>query len=430
MDISFDDRKVAKNAFWIVLGKVIQSLLGFVLSVLSARFLGLSNYGVINYAASLVSFVVPVGELGLSFNFVQNLVTYNDDGSVIGTSLVLSSVASFCSFIGLNTFVFLSNRENQTIFFVCLLYSTKLFFSVFELFRYWYQFKLYSKYDSFICVIAYVLTSIYKIAILFFQKDIQWFALVSSIDSMLIGISYVIVYRKIGGKRLHFSGSIAKDILSKCPHFILAGLTVSIFSNTDKIMIAHFLDSKAVGFYSLAFSLANMTGFFFSAIIDSFRPQILEAGKASDDLFEISLKRLYFIISCLSFFQAVFVFFFGQIVIKVLFGTDYSGAIDCLKIIAWYTTFSYIGAVNAIWIVAKNNQRFLLPQNIVGSLLNIILNLILIPSFGIEGAAVATLITQFSSNVLLFVIIPQLRPCFKLMGNSFSVGIIKSFFSK
>ena len=66
--------KVIKNATWIVVCRVIQAVLSLVVSMLTARYLGPSNYGIINYAAAVVAFVVPIMQLGFRNTLVNEFV--------------------------------------------------------------------------------------------------------------------------------------------------------------------------------------------------------------------------------------------------------------------------------------------------------------------------------------------------------------------
>ena len=97
----FSMNKIAKNATWIIACKIVQSLLALVINMLTARYLGPSNYGLITYAASLVAFVVPLMQLGLTNILVQELVNRpEEEGKVIGTSTILSLVSSLACIAG------------------------------------------------------------------------------------------------------------------------------------------------------------------------------------------------------------------------------------------------------------------------------------------------------------------------------------------
>jgi len=106
--------KVAKNAAWIIGAKIIQSLLSFVISSLTARYLGPSDFGVISYAQSIVAFVVPVMQLGLNAILVQEIIQNpNDEGKVLGTSLAMSLVSAVLCITGIIAFVPLRILERQ-----------------------------------------------------------------------------------------------------------------------------------------------------------------------------------------------------------------------------------------------------------------------------------------------------------------------------
>ena len=92
---------------------------------------------------------------------------------------------------------------------------------------------------------------------------------------------------------------------------------------------------------------------------------------------------------------------FATYIISIIYGTAYLPAISALQIVVWYTTFSYYGAIRNIWILAEGKQKYLWLINLLGAIANVLLNFLLIPSFGINGAAVASLITQLFTNVII-----------------------------
>ena len=93
-----------------------------------------------------------------------------------------------------------------------------------------------------------------------------------------------------------------------------------------------------------------------------------------------------------------------------MYGSDYSPAIVVLRIVVWYTTFSYLGSIRNIWILAEEKQKYLWIINLSGALFNVVFNLLLIPRLGIVGAAIASLATQIFTNVIIgFIIIPLRR---------------------
>ena len=169
--------KVAKNAVWIIGIRIVQSLVALIISMLTARYLGPSNFGLITYASSLVAFVIPIMQLGFSNILVQEIVYEPDNaGEKNGTSIFLSLISSICCIIGITTFAFITNKNEPDTVLVCLLYSIVLIFQACDQIEYWYQANLMSRYTSIISLISYVVVSCYKIYLLITGKSIYWFA--------------------------------------------------------------------------------------------------------------------------------------------------------------------------------------------------------------------------------------------------------------
>ena len=414
--------KVVKNASWIIGCRVIQAVLALILSMLTARFLGPSNFGVINYAASLVAFITPLMHLGITNVIVREIVDNPDnEGEILGSAICCCSLSAVLSILGLAVFVFFANASEKETIIVCILYSILLLCQAFEITQYWFQAKLKSKYSSIIMLIAYFVTSIYKIALLILQKNVYWFAISNALDYFLIAIGLFIVYKKLGGQKLSFSPTFAKKLLRTGKYYIISSMMVTIFAQTDKIMLKFMLDSESVGFYSAAVACAGMTSFLFSAIIDSFRPVIFENKNKDKYLYLSNLKLLYGIIIFVSLLQSIVMTLFANLIIKILYGQQYLNAIPALQVVVWYTTFSYLGSVRNVWILAENKQKYLWIINLSGALLNVILNFILIPVWGIVGAAVASLITQIFTNVIIGFIIKAIRENNKIMFQSLNI---------
>jgi len=407
---------VINNASWIIGCKIVQAFLGLIITMLSARYLGPSGYGLINYAASIVTFVVPVMQLGLRSTLVKEFIDKPDtQGETLGTALLMNIVSALACMIGIAVFVTIANRNEPTTLIVCMLYSVNLLFQALEMSQYWFQSKLLSKYTSLTMLFAYFVASAYKIFLLVTQKSIYWFAVSQAIDYMIVAIVLLVIYYKIGGQRLSFSLSRGKDMLRRSKHYIIAGMMVMVFQQTDKIMLKIMLDDAATGYYAAAVACAGMTSFVFAAVIDSVRPVILETKGQSIHAYEQNVSRLFSIIFYMSLIQCIFMTLLAAPIIHILYGVEYYASIDALRLVVWYTTYSYFGSVRNVWILAEEKQRYLWIINLSGALVNVVLNFALIPVWGIMGAAFASFVTQFFTNFILGFIMQPIRDCNRLM---------------
>ena len=425
------NNRVLTNAAWIIGCKIAQSLLNLVIGLLTARYLGPSNYGVINYVASVVAFAVPIMQLGLKNTLVKEFVQAPDrEGEILGTALVLNVVSSVFCMIGCVSFVMIADAGESETLLVCVLYSLTLLFQATEMIQYWFQSKLLSKYPSVAMLCAYFVVAMYKLYLLITQKSVAWFALSNVLDYFLISVILMIIYRKLGGQPLRIRWELGRQMLSRSKYYIIPGLMVMIFQHTDRIMIKMMVGEAETGMYSAAIACIGISGFVFSAILDTARPVILEAKEKSQTLYETRVIQLYGIINCVSLAQSVGMSVLAKPLVWLLYGPEYAEAARILSVAVWYITFGYYGTVRNIWILAEEKQEYLTSINIAGAATNLLLNFFLIPVWGGVGAAVASLVTQFFTNVIIGFIVKPIRRNNYLMIKSWNPQVVLSLISK
>ena len=416
--------RTVKNAAWIIGCRLVQAVIGLAVTMISARYLGPSGYGLINYAASLVTFFVPIMQLGLNSTLVQEILNKPEqEGETMGTALVLTFVSGIACVIGVGAFSAFANQgETQTIF-VCVLYSLLLLAQSLEMIQYWFQAKLLSKYTALTVLAAYIAISIYRITLLVAGKSIYWYEVSQAIDYEIIAIALMFIYNRLPTQKLRFSLTRANEIFGRSKHYIISAMMITVFAQTDRVMLKIMIDEAAVGYYSAAITCAGLSSFVFVAIIDSARPTILNGKKKSDEVFQYRLKLLFTLVIGLALLQSAAFTILSNLVIGILYGSAYAPSVSALRIVVWYTTFSYLGAVRDIWILAENKQKYLWIINLSGASVYICLNAFMIPVYGINGAAAASLITQIFTNVMMGFILKPIRPCNRLMLQSLNVRL-------
>lgn len=420
------NEKVIKNASWIILCRIMQSLCAFLIGAFTARYLGPSYYGLISYAASVVAFFLPLMRLGLTNTLVQEFIMQPEkEGKILGTSLGLTMVSSIVCIIGISAFSIAANPTDNKTIIVCILYSLTLFFHACEMIQYWFQAKLQSKYPSVAALVAYILVAIYKIYILIAGKNVYWFSVTHVLETMIIAGILFVVYIKSGGQKLEFSWSLGKEMLSRSKYYISAAMTVVVFQQTDRVMLRWLTDETETGVYSAALTCAGITGFVFLAIIDSARPSILESKKKCEKDYKNRMVLLYSIVTVLALAQSIGMTVFAKLIVWIIFGEAFLPAAAVLQISVWYITFSYYGNVRNIWILAEGKHKYLWKINLLGALTNVCLNLILIPHFGGKGAAIASLVSQFLVNVALCFFFKPIRPCGRFICDAFKLSSVK-----
>ena len=408
--------RIVKNAGWLMIGRIIHMILSFVIGLLTARYLGPANFGVLNYAGAYTTFFMAFCTLGINSVIVKNFVDHPEEsGETIGTTIVLRLISSFMSIGVIVGIVSIVDKGDKVTILVVFLYSLSLLFQVFDTFNYWFQSKLMSKYYAIATLISYSIASAYKVLMLALNMSVEWFAVANSVDIGIVAVIMYIIYRKKGGPGFSVSFRKAKELLSVSCSYILSGLMVAIYAATDKVMLKHMLDESSVGFYSLAVSIATVWAFVLAAIIDSMNPSIMEYHNTDKRRYLIMNKRLYALVFYISILASAIICVIAPVFIRVVYGEAYLPAVGPLRIVVWYVAFSYLGVARNAWIVCERKQKYLKYIYLSSALINVALNFLLIPLMGTLGAALASLLTQIATVFGVPAIIRPLRPNTKMM---------------
>lgn len=418
-------RDVLGNAGWIVGCRTVQSLLQLVVGMLCARYLGPGGYGLLQYAAAVVAFALPVMRLGFQETLVREFLEEPEAaGQILGTALGMNLLSGLASMAAVWAFAAAANPGRGETVLVCVLCSLSLVFGAGDMIRCWFQHRLLAKESSLALLGAFCLVSGYRLWLLASGKPVTWFALTHALEYALVG--GILLLRFLArGFRLTFSRERAGAMLRRSSPYIAASLLVVAFQSTDRIMLTALCGSRETGIYSAAVTCVTMGQFVYVAIVDSFRPLILSRKKAGTADFPTTVSHLYGIIGCLAAAQGLVFAVLARPLVGLLFGPAYLEAVPVLRILGGYFFFSCMGLVRNVWILAQQEQKYLWLLNLAGAAVNIGLNLWWIPLAGARGAAFASLVTQLTANALLGFGIPALRPGSILMLRGLSPAHVR-----
>lgn len=394
--------KAIKNSFWIISEQIFQMIISLVVGVLSARYLGPSNYGTLNYTASFISFFTSVATLGLDGVVIMKIIAQPEkEGELLGTSIIFRIISAFLSSLLILFLIYIINGNNTILLVLAAVQSLQLIMMSFNIFDTYFQRHLKSKYVSIAKMVSCILVAAYRIYLLATKKSIIWFAFSNTFNYLIIAVILSISYKRDKGKKLTVNFKTGFSVLSESYHFILSGLMVAIYGQMDKIMLGSMLSETTVGFYTAAATICTMWIFVPTAIINSFRPVIMELKtKGEEKEYLRRLQQLYSAIIWLCLFVSLVVFLLGNFIVKLLYGSDFIESANILKLLIWSETFSMIGTARGIWIISEKKNKYTKYYLAIGCVVNLILNFLLIPNYGAGGAAFATLITQITTSLI------------------------------
>ena len=387
-------KKSVKNSAWIIAEHVYQMAVNFVLTMMVSRYLGPANYGVLNYGATLVNIFLVFTKLGLDTMIANEFIKHRkEEGTIIGTSVMMRLLSAIASIAVIAILVFVLQANSPIIIITSVIQSLTLLFHAFYIFDYWFQSYYKSKYVSIAKAVAYTVMAGYKFWLLATGKDVVWFAAATVIDTIMVAILLLLFYKKNKGPKINVNIPLGKNLLKRSYHFIISGIMVLIYTQIDKIMIGQMLDEYQLGLYSAALSVCLLTSFIPDAILTSARASVFNA-KQSGRHYLKKLKQTYAIIFWVCAGMALVISIAAPLIVNIIYGEQYIGAVSALSLLVWYIPLSYLGTARAIWIVTENKNKYSKYYTFWGVIMNIGLNAFMIPLWGILGATIATIITE------------------------------------
>ena len=410
------NKSFRNNVSWVFFGNLLYAIFAFFLNIFVARFLSKEDYGTINYIASWISFFNAFAVLGIN-NVINKYLDENTEKSneYINSAMFARIISSILSIILLTFLMFIIEHGNISIIYITLIYSLSFVFEIGQVLIYWFRYKREAKIVAIMRLIAFLISAIVKMLAVLLFENIYLYTFGIVLETLLFSLLLIYKYRKEYTNKIKISKDKIVRILKTSYPFISASLLITIYAQTDKIMLKKMLSTSDVASYSVAVTIAGLMATFASAIIEGYRPEIISCFRTNKEMYFRRLRQLYCFIFWLCMCYGIFITIFSKYVILLLYGEKYLSSISALSIIVWYTSFSYFGVVNNLYMVAENKERYVQITTLTGAITNILLNLLLIPKYGIVGAAIASLITQFITNFGLLFVIKDLRPIIPLL---------------
>lgn len=414
-------KRYANNTAWLILDKIVRLISSLAVGVWLTRHLGTVNFGILAYSQSFVAIFASIATLGLDSILTRELVTLNDDKeSLLGTTILLKFVAS--SSIVFIILLLLLFSSNETTSVLILIISISLVFKSFDVFALNFQARVKSKSVAVSGVLSGLVSSILKIAGILFNLSLNYFAIIIVLDTVLY--SSLLVYFTIQERLTVITGlrwqkRIAIRLIKDSWPLLLGGLVVSLTLKIDQVIIAHTMDSESVGEYAAAVRISEAWFFVPAAIAASLFPAIINAKKKGESVYAHRIQKFYSLLTAFSLLTAVLMSLTSSIIIETLYGEAFFESASVLKVHVWAGIFITMSIANGNWLISENLQKYYLINMVLGASINVVLNIILIPIYGIIAAAWVNLITYFISSYLLLAFFKETRISFIRLSRSF-----------
>ena len=395
--------KIVDNMGWLFLDKILRMGVGLLVEVWVVRYLGPEQFGQINFATAFVGLFGAIAGLGLQSIVVRDIVrdqTCKEE--ILGTAAVLQFIGGLVAYgLLLGSILWLRPNDAMARALVAILGSSLLFKAI-DVAVYWFESQVQSKYTVWVKNSVFLVFAALKVALILNQATLIAFAWAAMAEALVVALLMGVILGLRGPKlrQLRITLSRMKTLLKESWPLLLSSVAIIIYMKIDQIMLGQMVGDEAVGIYSAAVRISELWYFVPMMIVVSVFPSILESKKRNEDQYYQRLQNLYDLMILLSVSVALPMTFLSTSIVTLLFGDHFAAAGPVLAIHIWAAVFVFLGVASSQWFLAENRQILSFQRTAIGAIVNIILNLLLIPGFGVIGAAIATVISQATASWL------------------------------
>jgi O-antigen/teichoic acid export membrane protein len=398
--------QAGKNFAWATLAQFVLRILGLAFFILMSYFLKEAGMGKYNFITSFVLFwflFVGFGTGGyLGREWAKKKIEFKEIEHDFYVVLTLQLFVSFIIFI---PFLIINYFLNKDIYFPLIIGFVSVFLALFISFSdIFFQSTSQFKYPALRQIIEKLTIVILGSLALYFWPRIET-VLIVTLLAQIISLFYYRLFSSLKIKfNLIFDFARMKELIKKGLPFLFIVIFISIYARIDMIMLKYMVGYEAVGWYGAAYKFLEMSLLFSTAL---FMPAIFPvlsnlyndpAQKKQYQNFFTKATRIFFSSGIM---LTLFFIFYSPLLISMLFQASFGPSALALRILIITQLLSTFTIFFNNLLNIQNKEKIGLYIIIFSAILNITLNLILIPKFSLYGSAWATVIAEIFNLALL-----------------------------
>jgi len=426
-NIGSTKRKILTNVGWATTGRVVRVLTETLVSIFVARYLGPSQYGLMNYVVSFVAIYSIIANFGLDNIEIREIAKPDSDfRTVMGTSFRLRLLFAFIAELVIAVTIFVCNFETETRCLI-LIYSLTILLTSVNVIRNYFTAIVNNRYIVITEIIRCLIGAGIKVSLLLFKAPLIFFIIALTIDFLLVAGGYLTAYRsKIGRiSEWSFEKGTARLLIKEAFPLLLSGAAVVIYQRIDQVIIKSLLSNEAVGYFSVAVKFSEFILFVPLVMAQTMSPLLVKDYQKNRDVYYSKRQQFVDVIVWFSVLLSIIISVLSYYLIRYTFGIQYLAAVPVLSILAFKTVGMALSNASGQLIIIEGKQKWAVIRNLIGCIICVIGNYCLIPLFGIIGSAWATLITVAFSGFLGNYFIKPYRDIFGVQVKSIITGPVR-----
>jgi len=395
------------NGTWMLIERMLAMCSAIVVSVWVARYLGPREFGVLSYAVAFVALFTPLAALGINNILVKELVLNRErERLLLGSALIARFLGTAAAIaICVATIYYVQGADqgaDRKLFWAVVALSLATVFNAFDVAGLWLQSRQVVRTLMFWRMGVTLVSAVARVAAITTGAEVFTFVWIAAAETVTIDIVNWCAYHSARERpqRWQSDRTTMTSLFSKSWPLILSSIAASIYLKIDQIMLAEMVSVAESGVYAVAARMSEVWYFIPQLLATAVFPSLLRTKLSSEHLYKQRMRMCLAAFALTATAIAVVVTIFADPIVLTLFGVQYAGAAAILRIHIWGGVFIFQRAVASKWMIAENLFVFSFVSHGVGALLNIALNLVMIPRWGALGSAVATVISYAGASYL------------------------------
>ena len=412
-----------KNSAWMIAEYFLKIIATIFVTIYVARYLGPEQFGVLSYILAITAIVKALTRLGMDGVLVRDLIKYPDQTrAYMGTAFGLMIIASLIGIVSIGLFSYLLESDEQVKLYIFII-ATSLIFQAFSVIDFNFQSKLMSKYSAIAKSISFGISSIVKVYLVLTNAEFILIVASYVFDAFLMTVMLITahIYKKQQHFTFNFDYSLISPLLKSAWPLVVSAASAILYMRIDQVMIGNMLDTSQLGLYSAASKVFEGWIMLSYIVSVSLLPAIAKLKTKSADTYEQSLIFLFRVLVGLGIVFAITTIFCSEFLIVSIFGLQFIEAEGSLIILMLASPFIALRTLSVRYMIVEGYENKIAARTLFTLFVNIILNWILIPIYGIEGAGISTLISLFIGSYVVNYFDSELYQLRRICNNSFFI---------
>lgn len=394
--------KLAANTSWLFLERAISFSLALSVGLYFTRYLGPDNYGLYSYAFGLYGLFAVVTKLGINALVVNETVRNSaNQARIIGSAFLLRFGASVIAILILNIVaIFLMDQDiTRSMVFVL---SIALLFGPFETITHWFEANVAMKPMAIARSITTLVIGGLRLGLLLSQASLFWFVWLIPSEAALAAVFFLLAYRSDGLSARQWRPDLAilKNYVREGAPLFLSALAAVTYMKVDQVMLGKMATPRDVGVYAAAVKVSEMLYFVPMILSGLLFPYLIRFKRRGEELFSQAFQLMCDGFAWMAGVIAIAFTLFSAQIVRLAYGSDYSDSAPILVVHVWAGVFIFLETLRSRWFVIQQATRYQLITTAAGAVVNVGLNLMLIPRYQGYGAAIATIVSYAIAVVL------------------------------